>query len=215
VPATPTPKKIVIPNAEVDPLADPEELERQAAALAAVERQLESQRKGLDQQQKDLQLVAELRSAHERAGELSMRDDDQPHRGAQKPTSRSEGDSLPQGAGNDTAGSPTGGGTGGGAGSGSGAGGPPSGGETSIGGDAFGGDKHPSATTFESNAAVALGEVVDKSTIDGLLRASRTGDPKQRAEAARLARDAVAKQIDQLKAKREKIEQRAKQLRKH
>ncbi|HEY5952083.1 MAG TPA: hypothetical protein VIV40_41585 [Kofleriaceae bacterium] len=209
-PSMPTPKKIVIPDAEIDPLADPEELERQAAALMATEKQLEAQRKGLDQQHKDLKLVAELRSAHERAGELSTRDDDQPHRGAQKST-RSAADESATPAPNDGTG-----GTGGGAGSGSGAqtGGGTSG-DTSIGGDTFGTDKHPASTTFESTAAVALGEVIDKSTIEGMLRASRTGDPKQRAEAARMARDAVAKRLEQLRAKRKHIEDRAKLLRKH
>jgi hypothetical protein len=196
-PAVAAPKKIVIPDAEIDPLADPEELERQAAALAAVERQLESQRKGLDQQHKDLKLVAELRSAHDRAGEMSTRDDDAPHRGAQKPTSRTaaEGQSAP----NDDSAS----GAGGGAGSGAQ-------GDTTSGPDMFGSDKHVSST-FESSA-IALGEVIDKSTIEGMLRLSRSADPKQRAEAARMARDAVAKRLELLKKKREAIEKRAKQL---
>jgi hypothetical protein len=203
-PATPAPKKIVIPNAEIDPLADPEELERQAAALIAVERQLEAQRKGLDEQHKDLKLVAELRSAHDRAGELSVRDDDQPQRGAPRSSrSGAEATAAPQsdgaGAGNS------------GGGGGSGSGGSPT--DTTTGGDMFGSDK-VSVGTFESNTVKALGEVIDKSTIEGLQRASRSGDPKQRAEAAKLARDAVAKRLEQLKKQRAKIEERVKQLRK-
>jgi hypothetical protein len=190
-PAAPAPKKIVIPDAEIDLLADSEELERQAAALAAVERQLEAQRKGLDQQHKDLKLVADLRSAHDRAGELSTRDDDQPHRGAQRPSSR--GDEA------QTASAPQ---------DGAGAGG----GDTSTGGENFGSDKLPTAS-FESSA-IALGEVIDKSTIEGMLRLSRSADPKQRAEAARMARDAVKKRLDQLQQKRKKIEERMKLLRK-
>ena len=198
VPATPAPKKIVIPNAEIDLLSDAEELERQAAAIAAVERQLESQRKGLDQQHKDLKLVAELRSAHDRAGELSTRDDDQPHRGAARPSGR--GDEAA------TAGAPQE--SGGGAGSGAQGGGTT---DSSTGGDNFGSDKHVTSS-FESSA-IALGEVIDKSTIEGMLRMSRSSDPKQRAEAARMARDAVAKRLEQLKKKRADIEKRAKQLR--
>jgi hypothetical protein len=193
-PATPAPKKIVIPNAEIDLLSDAEELERQAAAIAAVERQLELQRKGLDQQHKDLKLVAELRSAHDRAGELSTRDDDQPHRGAQRPSGRSDEAA--------TAGAPQE--SGGGAGSGA------QSGDSSTGGDTFGSDKHVTSS-FESSA-IALGEAIDKSTIEGMLRLSRSSDPKQRAEAARMARDAVAKRLEQLKAKRKAIENRAKQL---
>ncbi|HSD86063.1 MAG TPA: hypothetical protein VLB44_01065 [Kofleriaceae bacterium] len=205
-PAQAAPKKIVIPDAEIDPLADPEELEKQAAALAQVEKQLEQERKTLDKQHEDLVLVADLRQAHERAGELSTRDDDQPHRGASHGTSRS-----PEAAGtpaNDTAsGSPTSGGTGGGTG-GTGGGSTDT---TGLGGQTFDGGK--SLTSFESTAAVALGEVIDRSTIDGMLRAQRSGDPKQRAQAAAQARDAVAKRLDMLKKKRAMIEARAKALR--
>jgi hypothetical protein len=206
-PATP-PRKIVIPNADIDPLADPEELERQAAALMAVEKQLESQRKGLDEQHKELKLVAELRSAHDRAGELSIRDDDQPHRGAQKST-RGGGEVSAAPESQDSAG---------GAGGGSGSGGSPTGGgggggDDSIGGENFGSDKSTTVGSFESSTVIALGEVIDKSTIEGLSRASRSGDPKQRAEAAKLARDAVAKRLEQLRQKRKDIEKRAKQLR--
>jgi hypothetical protein len=194
-PATPAPKKIVIPDAEIDLLADSEELERQAAALAAVERQLESQRKGLDQQHKDLKLVAELRSAHDRAGELSTRDDDQPHRGAQRPSGGRGNEAVTAGAPQED--------SGGGAGSGAQN-------DSSTGGDNFGSDKLVT-TSFESSA-IALGEVIDKSTIEGMLRLSRSADPKQRAEAARMARDAVAKRIKELQAKRAEIEKRAKKL---
>jgi hypothetical protein len=211
-PAAPAPKKIVIPNADIDPLADPEELERQAAALMAVEKQLEAQRMGLDKQQKELTQVAALRSAHERAGELSTRDDDQPHRGAQKPTGGKAAEGLSAPTNGDSAGSPPPG-TGGGSGSGAGGGGSTGGTDTSIGGDTFGGDKHTSS--FEQSTAIALGEVIDKSTIEDMLRAQRSGNPKERAEAAKLARDAVAKQIEQLKRKRALIEKRAKQLREH
>jgi hypothetical protein len=200
-PAAPAPKKIVIPDAEIDPLADPLELEQQAAALAAVEKQLDAQRRGLDAQQQDLTLVAELRSAHERAGELSTRDDDQPQRGA--PRSRSETTA------NDQSAAP--GASNGGAGAGSGGGG--SSGDDSGGGELFGGDKLSTSTTTFETSAVALGEVIDRSTIDGLVRASRSGNPKQRAEAARQARDAVAKRLEQLRKKRAMIEARVKQLR--
>jgi hypothetical protein len=209
-PATPAPKKIVIPDAEIDPLADPDELARQAQAIADVERQLDAQRKGLDQQEQDLRHLAEVRSAHERAGELAIRDDDQPQRGAQRSThSGGEADTLSPTAGGSS------GGAGGGAGSGSGAGDTSGGGGGTTTGNDFGGGKLVGSSTFESSAAVALGEVIDKSTIEGMLRASRSGDPKQRAEAARMAREAVAKRLEQLRKKRAMIEARANQLRAH
>ena len=56
---------------------------------------------------------------------------------------------------------------------------------------------------------------LDKTTIEGMLRASRSGDPRQRAEAARRARDAVARRLEQLRKKRALIEARARQLRRH
>lgn len=202
-PPAPAPKKIVIPNGEIDPLADAEELQRQAAAIAAVEKQLEAQRIGLDQQQKDLELVADLRSAHERAGELSTRDDDQPHRSAPR-SSGSRGDEAA------TAGAPSDDSAGGAGSPGPGSGGSDPGG----GGGSFGGDKPSSLTSFESSAAIALGEAIDKTTIEGMLRASRSGDPKQRAAAAKRARDAVAKRLEQLRRQRALIEARARQLRK-
>jgi hypothetical protein len=206
VPAPIAPKRIVIPDAEIDPLADPDELERQVAAIVAAEKQLELQRKTLDQQHEDLVVVAELRQAHERTAELSTRDDDQPHRGAQSSSrgTNAETAAPTAGASNDSAG---------GAGQGSGGGSPTTGG-TSGGGDTFGADtKGTTSSGFESSAAVALGEVIDRSTIDGMLRAQRSGDPKQRAEAAARARDAVAKRLELLKKKRAMIEARAKQLR--
>ena len=204
VPAPIAPKKIVIPDAEIDPLADPDELERQVAAIVAAEKQLELQRKTLDQQHEDLVVVAELRQAHERTAELSTRDDDQPHRGAQSSSRGGNAETAsPTAAGNDSAG-----------GAGQGSGGAPTGGGSTTGGDTFGADtKGTTSSGFESSAAVALGEVIDRSTIDGMLRAQRSGDPKQRAEAAARARDAVAKRLEQLKKKRAMIEARAKQLR--
>jgi hypothetical protein len=69
-------------------------------------------------------------------------------------------------------------------------------------------------TMFESDATVVLAEVVDPSTIDSLHRASRSGDPAQRALAAKKARDAVAARLEQLRQKRAQIEARARQLRK-
>ena len=202
----PAPKKIVIPNADINPLSDPEELERQASAIAAIEKQLEAQKVGLDQHHKDLTRIAELRGAHDRASELSTRDDDQPHRGAPRSSggrgateTSADGASAP----NDSP-SP---GTGGGSGAG--------GGDTQTGGETFGGDKHGGpSSTFESTVANTLGEAIDKGTIEKLM-SSRNRDPKARAEAAKQARDAVQKQIDLLKNKRRDIEKRAKQLRTH
>jgi hypothetical protein len=67
--------------------------------------------------------------------------------------------------------------------------------------------------TFESEATFVLGEVIDRTTIESLASASRSGDPARRADGAKHARDAVAARLDQLRKKRQQIELRAQQLR--
>lgn len=86
------PRRIVFPDLEVDPLADPEELDQRAAELRASEDELNRQLAGLDAQASELEHLALLRKQHDRAGYLLDRDDDQPHRNTtQKP---SDGSSL-------------------------------------------------------------------------------------------------------------------------
>ena len=195
----PAPKKIVLPDAEVDPLADPEELDQQAQAIAETEKQLANQVAGLDAQAAELAHVADLRKHNERAKDLMLAEDDQPHRNVQ----HSSGD---HGA-SDSAATPTAGI--GGAGQGAG-----QGGSTSTGGDSGGNfNNNNSSSSFETEATFVLGEVIDRTTIDGLTRAQRSGDPAKRAEAARSARDAVKQRLEQLQRKRAQIEARAKQLR--
>lgn len=73
-------KKIVVPSLDIDPLADPEELDQVAQALRDSEATLTAQVTAFDQQVVRLQRAAELRKQHERAGEIALRDDDQPRR---------------------------------------------------------------------------------------------------------------------------------------
>lgn len=193
-------KKIVIPDANIDPLADPDELEHQAAALRDSEDALAKQVKSLEAQSDELEHVAELRKQHERAGDLAMREDDQPHRNAQASASKSLTDNAGPTAG---APPPQTGGT------------SSPGGGTSTGGNGAGGDQFVGGdrSGYESEASVVLGEVIDRSTIEGMMRASKTGDPAQRAKAAKAARDAVAARLLQLEKQRAAIEARAKALR--
>lgn len=169
--------RIVLPNMEIDPLADPEELDEHIKQLLESEEQLRKQMVGLDKQAKELDEVAKLRKQHDRAGELSRRDDDQPQRTASaggRGATASEDSPAPEvgapggGGGNDL-------------------------GTTSVG-------------TFESEATIVLADVIDATTIETLTRAQRTGDPAQRAVAAKKARDAVAGRLEQLKKKRAELE---------
>jgi hypothetical protein len=176
--------RIVLPDMEIDPLADPEELEEQAAALRESETQLQNQIVGLEKQAKDLDEVAKLRKQHDRAGELSRRDDDQPQKTASQGgggAGRSSFDAQESPAPTDS--------------------GPAnSGGTGSL----------STSPSFESEATIVLAEVIDSSTIETLNRAQRTGDPAQRALAAKKARDAVAKRLAELRKKRAEIEAIAK-----
>jgi hypothetical protein len=187
--------RIVLPDMEIDPLADPEELDEHAAALRESEAQLSKQIAGLEQQAKDLDEVAKLRKQHERAGELSRRDDDQPQRTATQGGAVGGGRTSFEDSGAAPESAP--GGAGGGAGNGTGTG---TGTATGVG-------------SFEADATIVLADVIDASTIETLTRASRTGDPAQRAQAAKKARDAVAGRLEQLKKKRAEIEALAKSRR--
>ena len=190
-PARSAPRKIVLPDADVDPLADPEDLDRQAAALRETEAELARQVQGLETQAKDLDKVAMLRKQHERAGVLASRDDDQsshatPRSGAggERGTTATVGDAAPAPA------------------------------DPGAGGPSAAHDSTPApASGYESEALVVLVNVVDATTIDALTRAQRSGDPAQRAEAARRTRDAVKARMDSLAKKRAQIEARSKTLR--
>jgi hypothetical protein len=186
------PKKIVMPDDVDIATLDPEDLEQQAQAIADTEKQLANQVAGLDQQATELARLAELRKSHDRANDMMIREDDQPHR-----------DVHPTSAGTTSAtnlapSSNSGGGTGGTATT-----------QNGTGGNDFTGDK---TSSFETEATFVLGEVIDPSTLDTLARASKSGDPAKRAAAARATRDAVAARLEQLKKKRALIEQREKQL---
>jgi len=82
---TDAPRRIIIPDFEVDPLADPEELEQRAAELRASEDDLGRQLAGLKAQATEFDHLAQLRKQHERAGDLFNRDDDEPHHNTARP----------------------------------------------------------------------------------------------------------------------------------
>ncbi len=88
------PRHIVIPDLEVDLLADPEELDQRAAELRESEEELHRQLATLREQIAELDRRVALRKQHERAGNLVNRDDDQPHRNAptRSPELPSEGE---------------------------------------------------------------------------------------------------------------------------
>jgi hypothetical protein len=177
------PHRIVIPDLEIDPLADPEELDQRAVELRATEAELNRQLGRFDQEAAELEHLASLRKQHNRAGDLFSRDNDEPQRGATRKSSDvgavtedPGGDAhLPATGGAGPLGTPTSG--------------------------------------FESYVPTILADVVDASTIASFAAAQRSTDPAQRAAAAHKAHDAVASRLEQVKRKRAEIEARARQLR--
>lgn len=95
------PRRIVIPDFDIDPLADPEELDQRAAELRATEEELGRQLTGLKTQAEELDHLVVLRKQHERAGDLFNRDDDEPHRTTVRP-----GDTEDPGGGRNPSGGP-------------------------------------------------------------------------------------------------------------
>lgn len=162
--------RIVLPDMKIDPLADPEELDQQAAALRDAELALQAQIKGLEVQATELERIARIREQHERTAELDRREDTSSRRtpgsGGGRVASEALGD-RPSPSSPDTS-SP-----------------PPS---------------------FEMDLKIALADVIDPTTIATLDRAQRSGDPADRAAAAKQARDAVAKKLQQIQQKRKEVE---------
>jgi hypothetical protein len=168
------PRRIVIPDFEVDPLADPEELEQRANELRASEEELGRQVAGLAAQAEELEHLVLLRKQHDRAGDLFNRDDEEPHRN----TGRPEGGPTDDGGSGRVPNTPI----------------------TAL----------PGLDNF---VPIMLIDVIDASTMNSLTAAQRSGDPAQRATAARQARDAVARRIAEIRNRRLEIEARARQLR--
>lgn len=184
-PPPPPPRKIIIPDEALDPLADPEELEEQAAELRDVEAELGREIARLEHQATRYDRMAQLRRQHERAAELAVRDESDPRRIG---TTARGGAFEPAGADDITGGAPPNEGDGGAPGL---------------------SDPQSDSRDF----ATALSDVVDPSTVDALRRAERSTDPSARAAAARRARDAVNQRLGTMKKKRAAIESRARELR--
>lgn len=178
-------KKIVLPDFQIDPLADPEDLEFQAQRIAQSEKQLEQEIAELAARAQRYDRMVKLREKAARAAELSGLDDDRPRRTTGR-ISTGAGAEADRGGGaglsNDDV-SPS----------------PPE--DPSS----FGGS--------ESDPTVVLADVVDSGTLDALRRAETSGDPRARSKATDRARSQVQAQLDKLRKQRQLIERRAKQLR--
>jgi hypothetical protein len=201
-------KKIILPDLEIDPLADPEELEQQAAAIRESERALAVQVAVLDQRATRLGKASELRKQHARAGDLSEREEGQTRRGTFRENDRFGGEDSADGGG------PEAPAPGNGSGDGGGSIPPPPSPEPAA-------PPPPPlelAPTVSDAVALAesstvLGDVIDAASIESLRKAQGSADPVVRAAAARKARDAAAAKLELLRKHRAAIEARARGLR--
>jgi hypothetical protein len=183
-PSTRKATRIVLPDMQIDPLADPEELDQQAKAIRDAEAELTNQLKGLEAQAVELERIAVLRKQHERSYEVANRDNDSARKGATPSATRQGGTTSSDdetGPASPPPNDPTGG--------------------------------RPDVSSFEMDATITLAEIVDPTTIEQLNRAQRSQDPTRRAAVARLTREAVAKRLAQLRDKRKQAEDRAASLR--
>jgi hypothetical protein len=204
-PPTTIAKKIVLPELEIDPLADPEELEQQAAAIRESEEALAVQVASLDQRATRLGKAADLRRQHARAEDLSEREEGQTRRGTFRSGQRGvEGDDIGDGDGaSNPNGQPDGGGNPGGIPEPSS---PPAAPDRVL------------APNAEDRIALAesstvLGDVIDAASLESLRKAQASADPAVRAAAAKRARDAAASKLELLRKHRAAIEARARGLR--
>lgn len=208
-PAPPAPRKIVIPDLQIDPLADPEELEQQAAAIRQSEDALAVQVASLDQRATRLDQVAELRRQHKRAGDLTDREEGQTRRGTFTNNRERYGGVDAE----EDPGPPA---------NGSGAGHPPvEPGPTTPPpeqpGPEIREDQLLAPTQAEmvalAESSTVLGDVIDAVAIESLRKAQASNDPAVRAAAAKRARDAASAKLEQLRKHRAAIEARARGLR--
>lgn len=179
-------KKIVVPSMEIDPLADPEELEAQAAALRQSEAEIAQQLDGLAKQEVAALQADELRRNHARALDLANREDDQPRRSDQQARngSREVADQAGTFPGPQN-------------------GGPP---------EDVGVLATPTGPTL-NDFGVVLADLVDKNQLAALRGAASSTDPAVRAAVAKATRSAVQARLEVLRSKRAAMEARAVQLR--
>jgi hypothetical protein len=200
-------KKIVLPDDRMDPLADPEELEDQAALLRQSEAELAKELARLEQQAHRYRYMATLSAKRERATELGRLDDDQPRRTSVRaeaaPASGGVGDEAPPASPSPP--SPPEGGP------------PPPGGEPPPDDDQGSGrnppEEHDDAGGDLVGLDVVLADVVDTPTLDALRAADRSASPGVKARAAERASAQVRARLERLRAQRKRIQERAQELR--
>ncbi len=180
-------KKIVLPDDDIDPLADPEELEYQAARIVQSERQLTREISLLAERAKRYRRMDKLRKKRARAAEAGRWDDSRSRRSTGRSGDRQNGagtlaadEADPDGEGPSAA---------------------PGDDDASFGGAEY------------SDPTVVLVDVVDTDTLDALRSAQVSSNLVVKARAAERAHKQVRGQLERLRKRRQLIEKRAQRLR--
>ncbi len=184
-------KKIVLPDDTIDPLADPEELEYQAARIAQSEKELAREIALLGERAKRYRHMDKLRRQRARAAQAGRWDDSRSRRTAGRISDRQNGAGGGLASLDDNS---------------DGEAGPPS----PIDEDPAVGGGYGEY----SDPTVVLVEVVDTDTLDALRNAQSSGNLVVKAKAAERASKQVHSQLERLRRQRLLIEKRAAELRK-
>jgi hypothetical protein len=191
------PKKISMPELELDEYADPEELLEQIALIERAEAKLAAEQKSLSRRADHFESMQALRAKRNRSDALGAFDND----GVRRSTSHVAGSSDKRESAQDANTGGAGAGLSDGAESPSPA--PPS-------GDA---DDFSEPDSFAA-ASVVLADVVDSGTQDALRRAHRSKSPKTKALAAKRAHKQVKDRIERLRASKARIRRHLQRLQK-
>ena len=194
----PKPKKIRVPDIEIDPSDDPDDLEEKAQLLRRIEAELVAEEKQLARRGAYYSRQEKLRIQRARANEIDRAEGSTIRRnptgvGASSPLNENDGADIQEG-GDDSGGVGT-----------------DADGDFNSDPDAGGGLNTRDASLEASS--VILADVVDDVTVGDLRRASRSTNPATRARAARRARAQVKARLERLRRTRKAIQRRAKTLR--
>ncbi len=189
------PKKISMPELELDEYADPEELLEQIALIERAEKKLATEQRLLSRRAAHFDRMEALRSKRNRSDALGAFDSD----GVRRSTGH-----LGDKAGRDSS-------QGTGAGGLDGAADAESGNEPSP--SPPQGDDFSDADSFQA-ASVVLADVVDSGTQDALRRAHRSKSPKTKALAAKRAHGQVKARLSRLRAGKLRIRRHLDRLKK-
>ncbi len=195
--ARPRAKKIVMPDATIDPLATVDELSDQSALMKKTEADLAREERLLARREDRYARMARLQKQRSRADELDVFDDSRPRRNTGRldlSNDRGAGGAGAETA-DDSAGDP--------------APAPPDGDSPDSPG--LSGDSEPEAPV-DSDPTVVLADVVDADTLAAMRRAERGNDPAAKARAAARMREQVRTRRERLARQRAKVEQRIRAL---